>query len=638
MSRNNDRIWEDTCEEVIAYIELKADDPEIKDSFVLDLRRSYADQMGKDRYRSRDFNDLVDATVSCLREVESEYGRSGDRQIDIIQIAAAKMVDGHFATQVLGDRRLADDLTSDVYRAMGDARREAQALTAGGGRGGRDRDDDDRRSRRDRDDDDRGGRGGRRGSRDDDRDRDRDRDRSSTRSSTRSRRDKKDDDDDHWASLSDIGEDAPVVDDRPVREERDDREYDHAAEVKPGNAPSHDFVEVEGPDYTKATPYNDYILNNDRWQAAHLSNWHPSGDGESLLSMIPTVYDANKYIKYYVMDESGHVREEFVEVTEDNRHLSHQLREESTEAPARPRTAGISMRRNGDDGIVVNTVEPKQSGAGLAELIQEIPPEQLSFSKSEMVDGLNGMVFSGRASMLGGDGLSRVDMFYVRTPLAVSTDTQLALIDDVHTSTTLTEAADKLVALKSQFERPVWEVLNNRFGSEVIRAAKYQFQFDLVKKIGFATAYGKLLELFRAKRGAEEAAAFAKRIQFVSDLACGHLAAADVGEFAGDLLGDNKDVNAVIFIDFYALVTFNETLDDLGIGKLLELNPNGLAIEQSTNRILCERVRALYERLEEQVPAPTKGRLLLSTADNRLLEVLPYAARKEAFILAPVEL
>lgn len=649
MSRDNGRLWDDVCDEAIRYIELKADDRDIRDNFLLELRRSYADLMGKDGWRSRVFNDLVDGIVAGLREVEREHGRSGDREADIIELAVVIYVDGHFASQVLADRKLSDDLSDEVFNGMKKALRTAEDVASAS-------DDRDRRGRRDRDDRDDDRRGSRRNSRDRD-----DRDDRGSRYRTRSSRDREDRSKagdsagSHWDvldALDDDRRDRDRDDEERNRTRDEDRDYDernnvadvpefdHRDEVHPPSNTNHIKPAVDGPDYSLAHPHDEFWRKGERYQAAHLSKWRPTYDGHNLLSTVPSVYDINTHVKYYVMDESGAIREELVEVTEDTRQLAHQLREEAVDRPDGPRnlSAGVSLLNRGEGGVLDNKIGHQQVGQSLSDLIEQIPSEQLGFAKADTIDSLRGAVFSSQAKLLADDGLPRVDVHILRTPIIARNAAQIGLVDKVYDSVTLTECADKLLALKPEFDKPVYEMLNHRFGTALLRTAKFQFQFDEVENLNFAKHYGRFLQEYRSHRSDEEAAAFAKRITYVSDLACGHVRAEEVSALAQDLLGDVENINAVVFLDIIAMASFDVSLDDLGIGKQLDANPMGMAIEKVNNGNLYTAIRSLYSNMMKELPGPLKGRLMLSTSDNRLVEVLPFAATLDAFILATVQI
>ncbi|MNP96537.1 hypothetical protein D3C85_91220 [compost metagenome] len=642
-SREAERIWDLVMDETIRYIEAKADGVDVRDDFILDLRRSYAENLGKHRYNNSNMDKLVKLTFTNLRTIEDELGQRGDREKDIIRLGVEAMVDGHFAESVFADPKLVRELPREAERGMEDAIRLAGKLAgAGRRRGGRDDRDDDR-------DRDRGG--ARWGNRDDDRDRDRDRggrdrDRRDTRRSGPRDSRAGNDGADHWDILSDIGVATDERDERGDRDERDEPrrereperrepEYEHPEDPLPHLEARN--THVDGPDHTRANPYDDYWLDNEHWRVAHKSGWKLTGDGEQLITAVPTLYDVNQYIKYYVMNESGEVREELVEVDNENKQLAHSLREDTQgiDTPKAAPTGGISLKAL-KEGTTEISLELDKPGLKLGDLIKQIPTDQLTFGNALAADSVASSVFQGRVRLNSEEAPVRVDVQFLRTPIAVQDIAQLDLVAKVGAAGTLTQAAELMEELKPQFEKPVFELLNKRFTENLLRSAKYQFQFDKVAKLNFSQHYGRFLTAYGNIRGAGEAAQFAQRVGHVTTLSTAYVAAEEIADIAGDLIVDVKNPKALVFLDVLAVASFGASIDELGIGLALTMDDTGLAVTQASNRDLYTSLRGLYSALEQQTPPGLKPRLLLSTSDNRLIEVLPYACRTESFILAAV--
>jgi hypothetical protein len=641
MSRRDEQLWEDVSQEVIDYIKRKDNDRDLKGTLVGELRSKYYDAMSEDRWRSREFGDLVDTVVASLREVEDNYAREGDRKRDIIAQAAQLIVDGHFAVQVL-DSNVARELKNEVYDALLDAKDEAIRIARRSSRG--DRDDD-----RDRD---RDGRNPYDDRRDRDRDRDRNRDRSSRRDTGTSGR-RRETTDDGWDILSDIGDDddddRQREKDRKYQDEirevdlRDDRSYaPEPLREEPVRQPRVTIsTDVDGPDYSQASPFEDFIEGGERFRAAHLSDWQLTPDfdldtpEQIRLSAIPTLYNINTHIKYYVMDAEGCVREEFEKVTDENRRLAHQLREDPrVEEVSRPRSARVTLTR--DDSDLSQHREQRQAGQSLAKQLDEVDISELKFSATNMADSLPGIVFSGQMDMIDGGNKPRAGLYFRRSPLVIRGEGQLDLIDQVNDTTTLTAAADRMVELRDKFDKPIWETLNKRFAENVLRVSRYQFQFNGVAKFNFSSSFGRFLQAFREARGNEETSLFSRRIMHVIQASCAHMLVEDINFNADDLMKGRK-ADALMFTDFFAVISINSTLDDLGIGNVVSNEPTGVSIESTSNADLYKQFRRIFDKLEDEVPAQTRGRLLISTADNRLLEVHPYFGEHKAYILSAVE-
>lgn len=643
MGRRDEGLWDDVADEVVRYIGDKASDPDLRDTAIGDLREDYKHAMSKKDWRTREFNELVDLTVACLREVEHEYGREGDTRRDIIKLAAKKIVDGHFAVQVLASDH-ASSLSNAVYDALRDAKEEATRLERHASRD--DRDGRDSRRDRDRDPYDRDDRGGRRN-------RSRGRDDRDDRDRGGRRRAHTGDEDDAWSVLNDIGDvdndrderkrddDEDDRDDRPVREryvepepERQERKFE-----KPPIAP------LEGPDYSLASPFDEWVEHGEHWKAAHLTDWQLTADVDRfseledlLLTTIPTLYNVNTHIKYYVLGTDGSIREEFVEVTEENRHLAHQLREDDR-APdvTRPRSARINLNGEGLD-MDASTVNHRQPGLSLANQIEELDYTTVKMNAVNMADSLTGIVFSSQLDMMADEGKARIDLYYKRTPLVIRDRKQLDLIDQVNDTTTLTAAAEKLLQLRDEFEKPVWETLNRRFGENLLRIARYQFQFNKVAKLNFSNSYGRFLAAFRDDRDSEQASMFSRRIGVLTGMSCAHMLLEQMGNSEDLTRNTAGKVDALVFLDFIAMISVNASLDDLGLGNALNQRSTGVSIEATNNHRLYDELRKIFGKIDSEVPAQTRARLLISTSDNRLLEVHPYFGEQKAYVLSLVEM
>jgi hypothetical protein len=289
------------------------------------------------------------------------------------------------------------------------------------------------------------------------------------------------------------------------------------------------------------------------------------------------------------------------------------------------------------EGILDNNQESPKAGLKLGDLLKEIDSAQISCTEPLAADSIQSAVFQGQVRLNAEEDTKvRVDIQFLRTPVAVKSNDQLELVAKVSQATTLTQAQDIMTELQPSFEKPVFEILNKRFGTNLLRTAQYQFQFDEVERLNFTKNYGRFLNTFKDLRGDAEAAQFAQRVGNITTLSSAHVNAEDMQDFAGDLLAGVQNAKALVFLDVLAVVSLQATIDELGIGKVLEQEDKGMAVTQSSNRDLHTVLRGLYTQVEQAIPAGLKPRVLLSTSDNRLVEVLPFACRVDSFILASV--
>ncbi|MNY62234.1 hypothetical protein D3C86_1990170 [compost metagenome] len=63
----------------------------------------------------------------------------------------------------------------------------------------------------------------------------------------------------------------------------------------------------------------------------------------------------------------------------------------------------------------------------------------------------------------------------------------------------------------------------------------------------------------------------------------------------------------------------------------------GASITAQADAALNTVVRGLYSKLDDKAPSAGATRVYLNTNDGAILELIPFAARKENFILAVVK-
>lgn len=627
MAKQDD--WDFIADYAIEYIQKKAR--------ANDLRNEYYILLSENRWRTKNFSNLIDTILDSDRRIEEAFAREGDRWDDYMTAGTEAMIDGHFASCVLDSRDVADALPNRTYDEMKDAaaiysrlsgQRRASSMRHGRDDGRRDDRRDGRSERRvERRYEGLGG----------------NRHRSSDSKVAAGGNDA-------WSIIQGAGreeEEERRPREREVeREERRPvaREEQEVPYVKP--EPEVVYQErprFEGIDYTKARPFDEFWKDGKHYQAAHLSNWRLTGDHVNPISTTPQLYDTRAYIRYFVRDERNEITEELMPVTNESRYLAHETQARPEAVEARPRArAAVSLTAltgnkndNEEDSTLTAVEEPKRSYP-LAQLISKVEyPERANFNADT---GMLGCVFNSRAKLMEANQSSRVDFHLIRTPLVASSWDQLALIEEVNSSITLTQAAEKLNALKPKFDISIWNTLNRRFSDMILRSVTFQFQLPGLKGFSFANDWLKLIAWYEKKRDASESAEFARRAIYVIGAACAHMDRSEVASFMEDLWvasSENSDVPTVVFIDFVAMASIAETADDLGIGSQLSALPTGASVTNS-NPELRNALSNFYRGCETRVAAPGRVRTYITTSDNYLIEVIPYATRQDNFILAEV--
>lgn len=629
MTRDEQAIYDAISDEAADYIEKRAADR-------IELRERYADVIGKNRYNNRDFEALVNSMFDGFDTMERHYARSNDRIGDWLPKAVMDMVDGHFANSVLSDRRTADELDNRTYNEMDDMAKLYKDLLGSRTRG-RDRDRERGRGRDDRDDrDDRGRRGSgysREPARTTGRDMGRERRDEGTgyrrKSSTASRVVAGD----HWSELAEsIEPRAQVVE--PVKDTR--RPVRDEPVIVPV-APKEVRPVLEGPDYTKPRPHDEFLRNGEHWMVASKAKWEMPFNYANPLASTPKIYDVRKDIKYLVKSTDGTVREELVKVTEDNRYLAH----EALAAPERyrseqtnRRSATISLRPAAvSEEDQLNPVKPTMKDTTLQTALSAIELTQFEIPStgSYLGETLEGAVFNTRVKMAAENAPTRLNVCYKHTALTASSWLQEELVLKVFASVNLAQAAIQMRELKSEFDITIWNELNKRFSDLVLRAVRYQFQHIAVKTLSFANDWEALIAHLETARGEGFASDFAQRTAYIVPAACTIAARSDLGEFT-DMPG--TDIPCVVFMDMLGMICVDTTMDLLGLGNQLKVQESGASVTQTSDANLCTTIRSIYDKLDGKAVSSGACRVYFNTVDGQMVEIIPFAARKENFILA----
>ena len=645
LSRDDQVLWDAIADEAERVIEERARNRD-------EMRERYADILGKNNYSNRDFDGLIDSIFGAFDNIEREYARKDDRLDDFLPLAVEDIVDGHFANSVLSNRRTADDLDDDTFRDMQDAVDKYKDLLGGRGRSSRySRDDRDRGGRGDRDSRrERGGSGYSRsgGGRDRERASSRDLGRERSGSSGGSWRNRtkgsaRAASGDGWGALA--GEVAEVNEAEARREEaarRPAASVVAASEVRSAPvAPARPAL--DGPDYTKARPHDSFWENGEHWVVASKSDWKIPFDFSNPLNSVPKLYDIRTHVKYLVKNADGVVREEIVKVTDDNRYLMHEglAQPERYHSTGRRSTPAVSL---GGTKVVeedqLNEVADKPKVTVLRDALAALPVDQFAVAEAgaPLGETLTGLVFNTRVKMATATppDAQRLNICYRYTPIVVSSWAQEDLVKRVFESNNLAAAANQMRELKTQFDIQLWEALNKRFSDLVLRAVRFQFQHNAVKALSFANDWEKLVSHLEATKGEGFASDFAQRTAYIIQLACAIAQRADLGAFTE--LPEGSEVACVVFMDLSAIIALDGTLDSLGIGNVITSMETGASITGAADQALATAVRHIYGRLDSEVASCAGGcRVYINTLDGATLEVIPFAAKKENFILTAVK-
>jgi very-short-patch-repair endonuclease len=205
------------------------------------------------------------------------------------------------------------------------------------------------------------------------------------------------------------------------------------------------------------------------------------------------------------------------------------------------------------------------------------------------------------------------------------------LVKRIYGSNNLSAAAQALRDLQPEFDAAIWTELNKRFSDLVLRAVRFQFQHNSVKAMSFASDWEKLIKHLETTKGEGFASDFAQRTSYIIPMACAIAARDDLTAFTEQ--PEDADLPCVVFLDSTAIICLDSTLDLLGVGRQLLAMETGASITAQADQGLNNVVRGMYNKLDDKAPSPGATRVFINTNDGAVLEVIPFAVRKENFIL-----
>lgn len=596
-------------------------------------REIYYEVMSARGWMNPQFSNLVDEVAIFSQLIEEDSPRNA-RLEDVVLMAAEEWLHMDLGEFILSDRSLSNRLTDKQYRDAEDAaiqkeraiREIERALNSSrrdrGGRSDRydDRDRDRRDDRRGRDRDrDRGGRGN---------DRWNDRGRSS-------RRDRPGEGSMMSGGISaarkrdaENRREEEIIEERSRRREHvpESRREPEARAEKTKGFSRQELARytVNGPDFSKSRPYDDFLQNGEIWQAAHLSQFKLDPKQHPFL----TAYDFNKKIRFLVKDADGNIREEFIDMNDDLDYLRHEL-------------AGTDPREARRQAAEKKRPQVKQTDTDQTPQRQERQVNRirlnLNTSKMEKTTLITSSTTEAEAIvalervMKGEDLAARHVM--VLTPL-LSDDQTIAALEDVSNARSLSEASELLLSYKEQMNPIVYKTVNEKMAFRLTHALRNSFG-QKVRLSDFASDYGKAYQWMRETHGENWARSFGNRMRsLISDVfsSVTQKDAAGVSYLSGlfDMPEEKvgEQVKANLLQDHYTVISVNVKLKDLSL--TLTKDP----------QMVCDReMPELHRLIEEAFAAHVEtgggmGRVYLITQDGERIEFFQNGLDLDAYLIS----
>lgn len=596
-------------------------------------REFYYDVMSARGWMNPQFSNLVDEVVVFTQLIEPDQPR--DMPLDeIAEMAAAEWLHMDLGEFILSDRALSGRLTDKQYREAEDAALDKERAikeiqrALNSSRRGNDRYDDRRRY------DDRGrGRGGY--DRGNDRDRGRGRDRWSDVGRDR-RRDRPGE-----SSMMSGGISAARKRDNMSRRDEDyDDRRPREQEERVRSAPENRVEEparpkgisrqelarytVNGPDFSKSRPYDDFMQNGEIWQAAHLSQFKLDTKTHPFL----TAYDFNKKIRFLVKDQDGKIREEFIDMCDDLDYLRHELAGTDPREARRQAAERKRPRVNTDDKE--NNPQRQERQVKRIHLNLNLSKVEKSTIMAASTAEAEIMVAMER-SIKNEDVVARHVL--VTTPL-MSNDQTIEALEDVANARSLSEAAELLLGYKNQMDPMVYKIVNEKMASRLTHALRNSFG-QKVRLTDFAADYGKAYQWMREAHGENWARNFGNRTRsLIADvfLAMSQKDVSAAAYLSGLFDMTEEDVTEKLKVsvlsDHYTVISTKATLKDLSITLTQE------------PQLVCPREMPDLSRLIEEAFAVhleiggAMGRVYLLTQDGERVEFSHNGLDDDAYLIS----
>lgn len=381
---------------------------------------------------------------------------------------------------------------------------------------------------------------------------------------------------------------------------------------------------VNGPDFSKPRPYDDFMLNGEIYQAAHLSHFKLDAKEHPFL----TAYDFNKKIRFLVKDQDGHIREEFIDMNQDMDYLRHEL------AGTDPREARRQATENKRPKVKLSESED-------VPVRQERPVKRirldLNLSKMDKVSIMSSSIAEAEATV----GMERLikdedvcARHVILTSPMLSDEATIEALEDLANARSLPEAAELLRDYRESIDPVIYKALNEKMASRLTHAMRNEYGMK-VKMTDFAESYSKAYEWMRENRGEKWARAFSDKNRILIDEVFLCLSQKDkVGlDYLSGLFDmEESDIaqklKVSVIQDHYTIISTKAKMKDLSI-----------TVSEDPQLVCSREMPDLHRLIEESFAAGMEtsggmGRIYLLTQDGVRIEFFRNGLDNDSYLIA----
>lgn len=410
----------------------------------------------------------------------------------------------------------------------------------------------------------------------------------------------------------------------PAREEpreqpraRDEgRRYQDEPAPSQTRADRYNMPKLDGPDFTLARPYDEFVQDGEIWVPAHLSGWTVTWDQ---VHPFETAFNPEKQMRFHVKGTDGTVREEFLDMTREMDYLRHEVRVPKGGQP--PRQRDISNYAGVDEGNPPPAEMPTESARVVA--ASRLPIRQIydAVSTTESIESAE--IHAQFKGSLQGPGVY-VHSYALVRPIPTNLKRYPA-IENLSSATNLTDLAERMQAAHEEADGAIWDFLDERFRSAVQKVARNVFGIKVTFD-NFTGSYKQFINWLKEKKGEAFARDFSKRTAELVPVLTEHMDEETARFYLTDALDITDEEfnlnrpNILCFRDYYIVAVVPFTTYDLEV-KLTEDS-------QTVNKERQPQLHSLLTRLfnEKVLKDFTGPTVYLLTTDRIRVEVIraPY--------------
>lgn len=397
----------------------------------------------------------------------------------------------------------------------------------------------------------------------------------------------------------------------------------------------------EGPDHTKEDPYGDFWENGKHYQVAYTSKWKLTFRGIHTLEQLINIHTE---VLYKVKDQYGDVSQEIRPLTNENRYLNQCLYDDPAVAeegyyrnrfPLKKKPMSDTLEP--DDSF---STDPKPEEVTLSSVMKGLDPDELTQLADPVVcDSLDMAILETR-SMIEPNNCIACKSFVIRDPIEFVTVEQADFVKRLTIKPTITGLAESLKENPERIPLAPLTKLCNKISDYILDITTHEYG-NTVLKMKFPEHWEKLLKWLADKNGAQWTMDYTRTLNSKIIQMLHHIDFMEpdgsVNESFEDIIKETNFNRVIGYVEHVAVISIDKTVDELSIGKQLELYDN-VMISPTTNE---KEAQTIYTRLRALAVAHQYNpitKVIIATKDGRTIRIRPIPTNDGRLVLNLVKL